>query len=648
MRKTFDYRVKLMQAKMPLMIGGSIFLAGILFMFLLFQRKHNESKRLEELVQKRTAELNESQIELETALIAAKAANSSKTTFLANMSHEIRTPMNSIIGFSELAMDGEVSPNTKDYLGKIIENSNGLLQIINDILDISKVEAGQMILEKIPFDMHELFSSCRSIIIPKAVEKGIILHFYAEPSLGKKPLGDPTRLRQLLLNLLSNAVKFTNTGTVKLNTKIINKTEKNITMHFEVKDSGIGMTNEQLNKIFEPFLQAETGITRKYCGTGLGLTIAKNIIELMGGKLSVESALGIGSKFSFELTFETIDVSDEEILKKKAVFEELKKPTFEGEILLCEDNVMNQEVICEHLARVGLKTVIASNGMLGVEKVRKRKENGEKQFDLIFMDIHMPVMDCLEAADKILELLPNASIVAMTANIMSTDRDLYMKSGMNDYIGKPFTSQELWRCLLKYFKPIRWQAVSNPKNAKAEENLRYRLIRTFVKDNKNRYSEIVEAVNKSDIKLAHRLAHTLKGNAGQLGKTLLQLAAANLEECLKDERSQVTKEQLKVLEMELDAVLLQFAEEFKSMPADEEEEQQNHSEVLDGRAVEELIKELKPLLEMGNPECRELTNRIQMIPGNEEIKKQLIQQIDDLDFEPATVTLAELKKKLDI
>jgi signal transduction histidine kinase len=384
----------------------------------------------------------------------AEVANRAKSAFLANMSHEIRTPMNSIVGFSELALDGEASERTRDYLDKIHTNAEWLLQIINDILDISKIESGKMELEKIPFDLHELFTSCRTLIMPKAIEKCLQLYFYAEPSIGKMPLGDPTRLRQVLVNLLSNAVKFTNAGMVKLHAAVKNKSENSITMHFEVKDSGIGMTSEQIEKIFDPFMQAEIGTTRKYGGTGLGLPITKNIIEMMGGQLLVESVPRVGSKFSFDLTFETVDIPAEEATENKAAFDEIDKPTFEGEVLLCEDNAMNQHVIREHLSRVGLKTVVAEDGKIGVDMVHSRVLSGEKQFDLIFMDMHMPVMDGLEATAKIMELNTGIPIVAMTANIMSDDVELYKESGMSDCVGKPFTSQELWHCLLKYLKPL--------------------------------------------------------------------------------------------------------------------------------------------------------------------------------------------------
>jgi PAS domain S-box-containing protein len=398
----------------------------------------------------------------------AKNASLAKSRFVANMSHEIRTPMNSIIGFTELALDDEISPKTKDYLEKIHTNSEWLLHIINDILDISKIESGKMDLENIPFDLHELFSSCRTLVIPKAIEKGLILHFYAEPSIGKRPVGDSARLRQIIVNLLSNAIKFTNSGMVKLFSEIIEKDENTVTVYFEIKDNGIGMTPNQVEKIFEPFMQAETGTTRKYGGTGLGLAITKNLVELMGGKLSVESTPGVGSKFSFALKFNTIDISAEKAFMKGAIHNQIEKPTFDAEILLCEDNEMNQQVISEHLERVGIKTIIAGNGKIGVDIVKGRKRNNKKQFDLIFMDTHMPLMDGLEASARILELDAKIPIIAMTACVMFDDIEMYKTHGMKDCVCKPFTSQELWRCLLKYLKPVEEKKADD--NVKRENN----------------------------------------------------------------------------------------------------------------------------------------------------------------------------------
>jgi CheY-like chemotaxis protein len=341
-----------------------------------------------------------------------------------------------------------------------------------------------MELENVPFDLHELFSSCRTTITPKVNEKGLLMYFYAEPSVGKITLGDPVRLLQILVNLLSNAVKFTNSGIIKLQAAIKEIAEKSVTIYFEVKDSGIGMTPEQIAVIFEPFKQAESGTTRKYGGTGLGLVITKNIVEMMGGSLTVESTPGLGSKFSFEITFDAIDESDVNLHEKKVIAVEMDKPTFEGEILLCEDNAMNQRVTCEHLARVGIKTVVAENGKIGLDKIKERIQSGEKQFDIIFMDIHMPVMDGLEASAKIQELNVGIPIVALTANIMTNDKELYKMSGMSDYVGKPFTSQELWRCLMKYFKPVALQKENQEQRELEDNKLRQMLIKSFVRNNR--------------------------------------------------------------------------------------------------------------------------------------------------------------------
>jgi signal transduction histidine kinase/CheY-like chemotaxis protein len=591
------------------------------------------------------AEIVRLKADLEEALEKAQAASHAKSAFLANMSHEIRTPLNSIMGFSELAMDGEVPLKTKNYLNKIFENAEGLLQIINDILDISKVESGRMELEKTPFDMHELFASCRSLIMPKAVEKGIVLRFYVQPSIGKMPLGDPTRLRQVLVNLLSNAVKFTNIGIVELFTEIKDQSDNTVTMFFEIRDSGIGMTGEQIKKIFDPFIQAESGTTRKYGGTGLGLAITKNFVELMGGELLVESTPGVGSKFSFTLVFDTVDISDDEKLEKIKIFDELDKPMFEGEVLLCEDNAMNQQVICEHLARVGLRTVVAENGKTGVETVQRRIKEGKKHFDLIFMDMHMPVMDGLEASTKILELETGIPIVAMTANIMSSDREIYKMSGMHDCVGKPFTSQELWRCLLKFLTPV------NPGSARkntlemdiqheADMELQKRLQILFLENNQNKFKEIAEALDEGDIKLAHRLAHTLKGNAGQIGQAFLQQAAADVELRLKDGTNMVTSEQMFVLETELEAALAELS------PLNDEASHPAETvpvEPLDAQSAQELLVKLEPMLKMGSPDSLKLIDSLRRIPGSGE----MIRQIENFDFEQAVVTLAGLKGKND-
>lgn len=586
----------------------------------------------------------------ETVLAASRA----KSVFLANMSHEIRTPMNSIIGFSELALDCKISADVKNYLVNILKNSEWLLHTINDILDISKIESDKMELENVSFDLHELFATCRTITMHKAIEKGLQLHFYVEPSIGKRLVGDPTRLRQVFVNLLSNAIKFTDTGTVKVLSSVKKENEKTITIYFEVSDTGIGMTEEQVKRIFIPFMQAQSSTTRKYGGTGLGLPITKNIIELMGSSLSVKSIAGVGSTFSFELAFDTVETSGEEILKRSDAFKDFEKPLFEGEILVCEDNAMNQQVICEHLARVGLKTVVAENGRIGVQMVQGRMENGEKQFDLIFMDIHMPEMDGLDAAAKILEFNSGIPIVAMTANIMSDDVKIYKRSGMNECVGKPFTSQELWRCLLKYFTPLSWQTAKENRTTQTENELRQKLMIDFVKDNRTISTEIPAAISAGNIILAHRLAHNLKSNAGHLGKNLLREAAASVEHNLKGGKNLVTPKQMQTLKTELAAALSQIEEEIQANAALHQEPSQPapQGEPLDENSALELIIILGSMLEMGNPECLKLVDDLRRIPAgllkrqDHAIIEELIQRIEDFDFEQAHVTLVELKTGL--
>ena len=564
---------------------------------------------------------------------AALAASHSKSVFLANMSHEIRTPMNSIVGFSELALSSDsVSVKTKDYLNKILENAEWLLQIINDILDISKIEAGQMTLEKIPFDLHDIFARCQTAITPKTLEKGISLYCYAEPSVGKKLLGDPMRVRQVLINLLSNAVKFTNVGTVKLYSTIRHSTEKDTTIYFEIKDSGIGITKEQIERIFEPFVQADSSVTRKYGGTGLGLTITRNIIELMGGHLNVESIPKVGSKFSFELTFDTIDALAD-IPTHEIVIDTSEKPNFKGEVLICEDNRMNQMVIFEHLERVGLKPIIAENGKIGLDMVFDRMQKGEKLFDLIFMDIQMPVMDGLEAASRIIRLNTGIPIVAITANVMSNDREIYKSHGMPDCIGKPFTTQELWRCLAKYLVSSTSETEETHKNGD-DSKMQKQLQLTFVKDNQEKFQEVRNAIDRGDIKLANRLAHTLKSNAGLIGEPFLQKAAAAVEAMLKNGNNNVTESALKTLEHEL-SLVLKGLEPLLNETAPVQDKVLNTSEALD------LLNRLKPMLANMNPESIDLLDEVRSIPGTEELAKH----IENFDFKPALKVLSELKKK---
>jgi len=445
--------------------SGPLLLRRIASQLLLEQQKHA-------LIESRAA-LQDYADNLE---IKVREKTAAKTVFLANMSHELRTPMNSIVGFSELALDDSISQRTKGYLTRILDSSKWLLHIINDILDLTSFESGKINLNVVPFDIYEIIDDCTTMFIPRATENGLMLNFYSDPSIKGNLLGDPARIRQVLINLLSNAVKFTSAGVIEFQMEVRDAGKNKATVYFEVSDSGIGMTPEQVEIIFDPFTQAESGNTRKYGGTGLGLTITKNIIELMGGRISVESTPDVGSKFSFELTLD-MEVTKEDIADNTTIYGN-RRPIFNGDVLLCEDNIMNQQVACEFLAKVGLKTILAENGQVGVEKVQKRISENEKQFDIILMDVHMPVMDGLEATEKILKLDSSIPIIAMTANIMPDDVMLYTNSGMKECLGKPFVSHELWSCLLKYMEPVSWRdEISDGKSTgnMTKEELFFRL-----------------------------------------------------------------------------------------------------------------------------------------------------------------------------
>ena len=382
-------------------------------------------------------------------------ASEAKSSFIANISHELRTPMNSILGYSELALDDMIPPTTREYLKKIVTNARWLLDIINDVLDISKIESGNLELENIPFELDEILSHCQSLLMPSALKKGLILDFSAPHLEGTHLIGDPTKLSQIFINILSNAIKFTDKGFVKCSVDAIEISKENCRLKFEIKDTGIGMNDQQLSRIFDPFMQADSSTTRKYGGTGLGLPIAQRLIEAMGGNLTVESFPGLGSKFSFTLIFYVSEYGTNP--NSPGESDSMQKPNFDNnEVLIVDDNDMNQDVAYEYLKRVGIKSTVAGNGKEAVEIVKQRIDSGQKPFDLIFMDIHMPEMDGKEAASIIRNLNTGTPIVAMTAETMTvTGIAPYKDYGMESYLSKPFTKQELWKCLLKHLKPVK-------------------------------------------------------------------------------------------------------------------------------------------------------------------------------------------------
>jgi len=376
----------------------------------------------------------------------AEESTKLKEAFLANMSHEIRTPMNAIIGFSDLLSKGKLEEKEREYVKTIKSAGENLLTIINDILDISKIEAGMMTFEEHTFSVKEIFKSLNVMLMGRAKEKNLELVFVCDENVPDRLLGDPTRLTQIIINLVGNAIKFTQKGTINVGAKLLKnnsecaerfKGEGNTTLEFSVKDTGIGIPEDKLEHIFERFRQAESHITRKYGGTGLGLSIAKQLVELQGGILSVKSEFKSGSVFSFCIPYR----KSEEVLVvaegvgEKYNMEELSKLN----ILLIEDNQLNVKLILSLFSEYNLQVKVAENGSVGIEKLK------EGNFDIILMDMEMPVMNGYEAATFIRSELKNKiPIIAMTAHAMAGEREKCLSLGMNDYISKPINANLLF------------------------------------------------------------------------------------------------------------------------------------------------------------------------------------------------------------
>ena len=365
-----------------------------------------------------------------------------KQQFLANMSHEIRTPMNSIVGLTNLLVSSPLNEGQKKYLNVIRKSAENLLVIINDILDLSKIEAGKMEFEQTPFLVSDVLDTAYHTLLFRAEEKNLQFKLDIKENVPKALIGDPVRLTQVLINLSGNAIKFTEKGSVTIEVTLKNKTEENADIQFSVIDSGIGIAEEKLGKIFESFSQASSDTTRKYGGTGLGLTISKQLIELQGGAIHVTSTMGVGTAFSFHLTYpigKAEDVGKAIIQDSDANPEELKGLN----ILLVEDNPFNQMVAVDTLTDLikDINIDVAENGKVALDMLRA------KDYDILLMDVQMPEMDGFEATQKIRTTFDkpkrNVPIMAMTANVTNDEVEKCFESGMDQYISKPFAQQDL-------------------------------------------------------------------------------------------------------------------------------------------------------------------------------------------------------------
>lgn len=420
------------------------------------------NNRLKKIVKEQTNELadNNQQLqqhnlilaqqkqEIELAKQNAEEANQLKTAFLANMSHEIRTPMNGVLGTLQLLQKTPQNAEAKELLSNALFSSKALLTIINDILDLSKIEANKLTLEKVPFDLDAIIDSVYFSLSPEASHKKIDLEIIKNKHYHNAWIGDAVRVKQILLNISANAVKFTEHGKVLIDIGI----DKNKALVFSIKDTGIGMSESAIARLFNRFEQADNSTTRKFGGTGLGMAISLNLAEMMDGSISVESELGHGSQFTVTLPLtQTKDFECEE-LERYA-----QAPNLSGKtILLAEDNRINQTIFCSMMKDTKANIIIANNGQQAVDKVteigmnNRANTSGNNGFDLVFMDIQMPIMDGVTACKNIAALYPTLPIVALTANVLESDVQHYLENGFVEHLGKPFDLQKIYQCCEQY------------------------------------------------------------------------------------------------------------------------------------------------------------------------------------------------------
>ncbi|HZU89179.1 MAG TPA: ATP-binding protein [Stellaceae bacterium] len=511
--------------------------------------RHRDQQRAEEELRRLNAALESRMVELEEA-------NRAKSQFLANMSHEIRTPLNGILGMLELARHAKFGPAPRRFIDTARRSAETLLEIISGVLDLSKIEAGKVELEQRPFDLYVLVKETAELFADLARGKGLELSCSMAPTLPRAVVGDSARLRQILGNLVGNAVKFTERGKIEVSGELVEQDTRSAFVSFAISDTGIGIPEEQRAHIFEAFVQADGSMTRRYGGTGLGLTIAKELCEMMGGAISVTSAPGIGSTFRFGVRLE--------LSKEAAVLGErsaesgpvLGIPGAAGaHVLLVEDSPVNLEVGVGLIEMFGCMVETAANGREALER------HAEREFALIFVDCQMPEMDGFETVAEIRRREAGSGrrtpIVALTAIAVKGDRERCLAAGMDDYLTKPFTPDQIGAMLARWLNPAaRARPVSadaslapitpeptepGPIDTKTLDDLRRlqrdghpdiveRVLALFLESAPRLLQDLEDGAEKGDAVLLRRASHTLKSESANIGAALLSALCKELEE----------------------------------------------------------------------------------------------------------------------
>jgi signal transduction histidine kinase/CheY-like chemotaxis protein/HPt (histidine-containing phosphotransfer) domain-containing protein len=521
------------------LLTNSFFVIGVvtiswIILYYREQLRHRELVIRNDL-EKEVASHQQTEQQLIAARDEALAATRAKDTFLANMSHEIRTPLTAIIGFAEQAMDKDTSAEQRETsLGIIVSSSHHLLNIINDILDFSKIEANSIEIEQLAMDPYQLTCEAQALVTPLADKKGLVLQIACEFPIPSLITSDPVRLKQILINLCSNAIKFTEKGAITI-TLAFDALDK--AMIFRVQDSGIGMTPEQLARIFEPFKQADTSITRRYGGTGLGLSLSRRLAELLGGTLTVTSLPHVGSEFLLRV--------DAGILKDVAMLERVEQfserestepvhleTLLTGKVLVADDTVLNQQLFSLCLTKMGVHVSIAENGAIALQQARAH------HYDLILMDMQMPVLSGVDAVRQLRQLGYTLPIVALTANATKEDRRQCLESGCNDFLTKPITRSRLYNMVSHYLAPAQAtlgdiEPVEPLHSMLIKEDPEYaEVVTIFVNNLPIMVAAIRGAQQTNDWGKVRTIVHDLKGMGGGFGYPQLTEHAEVMETLL--------------------------------------------------------------------------------------------------------------------
>jgi signal transduction histidine kinase/CheY-like chemotaxis protein/HPt (histidine-containing phosphotransfer) domain-containing protein len=486
---------------------------------------------LEERIRHRTEEL-------ERAMHSALNASQAKSEFLANMSHELRTPMNGLLGMLDLALDGGVNAEQKDQLETAQRCAYSLLALLNDILDLSKIEAGKMLLEKIPFQARAVVEDCVKSQAAKAGQKKIDLRLETGPEPQVGLLGDPLRVRQIATNLLSNAIKFTDRGSVVVKLDFSPSVDGHVNISIQVSDTGPGIAPDKLPTIFEKFTQADGSITRKYGGTGLGLAITKRLVEMQGGDVRVDSEVGKGSTFRVTLPCEVAPVAAKAISQRTEPLDQLLPSPAVARLLVVEDNLVNQKVVLAILRKKGYRIDVANDGREALARLNSTA------YDLVLMDVQMPILDGLEATRLIRrearwDYLP---IIAMTAHAMNGDRERCLQAGMNAYISKPVQPAHLIATIERELAAVhRHLTPPQPTSSSPLERmltdrlmqddavLMNDMLRLFLQIAPERLDRIEAAASRGDLDSLHREVKKISVAADQLASSSLRDCTRRIE-----------------------------------------------------------------------------------------------------------------------